>query len=131
MDKLECLLLRGFNGFDDYAAQFWIDHVLAYKKLTPVDARCAETTNQLRMFATAWRKSDFISLGKERNSLSMKEVSLHDVHPTIREIIEEVMSFRNQLKLREAASSSYDCEIYTSIDSDVAERSNSRNTMAN
>ena len=112
-DTLDCLLLEGFSGLDDYAAQFWTDHVLAYLKLTPVDARCVETTNELRIFAAAWKNSRAVPRGRERASQYIDNVSLQDTHPAIREMIEEVILFWRRLKLYEGTSNHYDCEIYS------------------
>lgn len=130
-DKLDGLLLRGFSGLDDYAAQFWIDHVLAYMKLTPVDARCAETTNELRIFAAAWKNSRSVPQGKQRTSQHMKDVSLQDTHPAIREMIDEVMIFWKQSKLYEATSNSYDCENSSLNHCHIAKKIDSTDPMAN
>ena len=120
-DKIECLLVKGFSGLDDYAAQFWIGHVLAYVKLTPVDARCAETMKKLQIFATAWKISRSVPQGKDRASQYTKDVSLQDTHPAIREMIEDMMDFWKQSKLHEAASNSYDGEIHSLDDCHIAE----------
>lgn len=115
-DVIDSLLVSGFGGLDDYAAQFWIDHVLAYMRLTPTNARCLEMTKELHMFATVWKQSRSSPLANDRTSQQLKDLPLHGTHATVREMIEDVVVFWKRSKLHETTPERYDCKIYSFMD---------------
>ena len=103
-DAIERSIIKSFNGLDDYANQFWVDHVLTYMKVAPADADHTSLTLVLEHFATSWRRTSLSSLIERSTTQPVELLSLFSSSPEIRDLMVRVLVFRKRSKLREEAS---------------------------
>ena len=128
---IENLLVKGFSGLDDYAGHFWIDHLLTYTGVTPIDARCPDLNKTLILFASSWMP-DWASPLADESTDQQTETSIpFGTHPAIHEMIRKVLAFRKQSKVHEETSGSSECMDSSSTGQDTAKSNDSTPSVAN
>ena len=116
---IESRLVISFGGLDDYASHFWIDHVLAYMRVTPNDSRCTELIETLNFFSMFWKQDQPSSMVHKKTKQYIEISSLLASHTTIHDMVQQVLVFREISKLHEEISESSDCMYLAFIDAEL------------
>ena len=101
-------ILQSFNGLDDYAHEFWIDHVLACIKLAD-EVHCSGMIKALLDFAALWSRDLPLQADKTKPVAPSAELpSVPNLHPKLNEFVRKILAFRSQSRVRERNLVSYE-----------------------
>ena len=118
-ESLECDVIRGYNGLEQYAHKFWLDHTLAY--LSGGVEGIGASANLLKAL------QDFASFSKKISSSSPSgspdsavqpqtvndshiQLSVLDKHPEVHGLLKQVLFFHKKMKEAEDRLESAECE---------------------
>ncbi|MCJ1426374.1 hypothetical protein MMC29_004277 [Sticta canariensis] len=119
-ESLECHVIRGYNGLEQYAHKFWLNHTLAYLSGGGVESigASANFLKALQDFASFSKKiSSSSSSGSPDSAVQPQTVndshiqlSVLDKLPEVHGLLKQVLVFHKKMKEAEDRLESAECE---------------------
>lgn len=119
-ESLESCIIRGYNGLEQYAHKFWLNHTLAYLKEGGFEdiGTSAHLLKALQKFASfsiedlslsPSGSSDSTSHSQLVNESDNQLLALNQF-PELHTLFKQVLAFRKKLKQAEDKSETAECE---------------------
>lgn len=119
-ENLECYVVRGYNGLEQYAHKFWLNHILAYLKEGGFKdmGNSTDLLKALQEFASFSIESPiFPASGSPKSPLQPQttngadnQLLVLEKFPEIHGLVQQALVFRKKLKEAEHNLDSAECE---------------------